>query len=54
MELRYLLAYTVWNYEFAYAPGENGRRIEEESLDLVIMKAGKLDVVFKKREGVGL
>ncbi|PMD33323.1 cytochrome P450 [Hyaloscypha variabilis F] len=54
MELRYLLAYTVWNYEFAYAPGENGRRMEEESLDLVIMKAGKLDVVFKKRESVGL
>ncbi|KAE9379978.1 cytochrome P450 [Stipitochalara longipes BDJ] len=54
MELRYLLAYTVWNYKFAYAPGENGRRMEEESVDLVILKAGKLDVVFEKREKVGL
>ena len=53
MELRYLLAYTVWNYEFSYAPGENGRRMEEESVDLVILKAGKLDVVFTRREKVG-
>jgi len=49
MELRYLLAYTVWNYKFAYAPGEGGDRMDEESVDLVILKAGKLDVVFKKR-----
>jgi cytochrome P450 family 628 len=54
MELRYLLAYTVWNYEFAYAPGETGRRMDEESVDLVILKAGKLDVVFTKRERGGL
>jgi len=54
MELRYLLAYTVWSYEFSYAPAENGRRMEEESVELVILKAGKLDVVFKKREKMGL
>lgn len=54
MELRYLLAYTVWNYEFGYAPGESGRRMIEESVDLVILKAGKLDIVFKKREKVDL
>jgi cytochrome P450 family 628 len=53
MELRYLLAYTVWNYEFAYAPGEDGRSMEEESVDLVILKPGRLDVVFMKREMVG-
>jgi cytochrome P450 family 628 len=53
MELRYLLAYTVWNYKFAYAPGESGRRMDKESVDLVILKAGKLDVVFTKRERVG-
>jgi cytochrome P450 family 628 len=54
MELRYMLAYTVWNYKFAYASGESGRRMDEESVDLVILKAGKLDVVFTKREGVSL
>jgi hypothetical protein len=54
MELRYLLAYTVWNYEFTYALGENGRRMDEESMDLVILKAGKLDVVFTEREREGL
>jgi hypothetical protein len=53
MELRYLLAYTVWNYDFTYAPGETGRRMDEESMDFVILKAGKLDVVFTKRERVG-
>ena len=54
MELRYLLAYAVWNYEFTYAPGETGRRMDEESVDLVILKAGKLDVVFTKRDSEGL
>lgn len=54
MELRFLLAYTVWNYEFAYAPGETGRRMEEESVDLVILSAGKLDVSFKKRQRAGV
>jgi len=54
MELRYLLACTVWNYEFAYSAGETGRRMDEESVDLVILKAGKLDVVFTKREREGL
>ena len=54
MELRFLLAYTVWNYKFAYAPGETGRRMEEESVDLVILSAGKLDVIFKKRARDGL
>jgi cytochrome P450 family 628 len=54
MELRYLLAYTVWNYKFEYAPSEIGRRMEEESVDLVILKAGKLDVVFTQRERVTL
>jgi hypothetical protein len=54
MELRYLLTYIVWNYEFRYAPGETGRSMDEESVDLVILKAGKLDVVFTKRGREGL
>lgn len=54
MEVRFLLAYIIWENEISYAPGEDGRRMREESVDLVILKAGKLDVVFKKREKTGV
>lgn len=49
MELRYILAYTVWNYKFSFAPDEDGRRISEDAMDLLILKAGKLDLTFTKR-----
>ena len=49
MELRMVLAETVWNYEFHFAPGETGSTIENESLDLGIYKAAPLNLVFKKR-----
>lgn len=51
MELRYLLAYTVWNYELSYAPGEEGRRMEEESVDLVILKAGSWMLCLRRGRG---
>lgn len=50
MELRIVITSTVWNYDFEFAPGEDGSTIENETLDLVILKAAKLDLVFKKRE----
>lgn len=50
MELRIIIASTVWNYDFQFAPGEDGSTIENETLDLVILKPGKLDLVFRKRE----
>lgn len=49
MELRMVLAETVWNYEFQFAPGEDGHIIENETMDLVILKAAPLHLVFKKR-----
>jgi cytochrome P450 len=49
MELRMIIASTVWNYDFEFAPGEDGSTIENETLDLVILKAAKLNLVFRKR-----
>lgn len=49
MELRMVLANTVWNYDFEFAPNEDGRTIETETLDLIILKAARLDLVFRKR-----
>lgn len=49
MELRMILSSTVWNYDFEFAPGEDGSTIENDTLDLAILKAAKLDLVFKKR-----
>jgi cytochrome P450 family 628 len=50
LEARMVLAHTVWNYEMEFAPGENGSRIINETIDIVILKAGQLDLVFRKRE----
>jgi cytochrome P450 len=49
MELRMVLASTVWNYDFEFAPYEDGSAIENKTLDLIILKAAKLDLVFQKR-----
>jgi cytochrome P450 family 628 len=50
MELRMVISSTIWNYDFEFAPSEDGSTIENDTLDLVILKAGKLDLVFKKRD----
>ncbi|KAH8821374.1 cytochrome P450 [Xylogone sp. PMI_703] len=49
MELRMVLAETIWNYDVCFAPGEDGRGIEEKSMDLVINKPAPLFLSFKKR-----
>lgn len=47
--LRLVLSYTVLNYRFEFAPGEDGSAIHREAKDNLILKAGPLNVVFAKR-----
>lgn len=47
--LRLVLSYTVYNYRFVFAPGEDGSAIYREAKDNLILKAGPLNVVFSKR-----
>ncbi|KAK5651342.1 hypothetical protein OQA88_12575 [Cercophora sp. LCS_1] len=47
--LRLVLSYTVLNYRFEFAPGEDGSAIHREAKDNLILKAGPLNVVFSKR-----
>ena len=49
MELRMVIASTVWRYSVSFAPGEDGSTIEKETLDLMFLKAGKLELVFEKK-----
>ncbi len=45
--LRLTIAYTLWNYDFRFAPYEDGSR--SEGKNQVILKAGPVDCVFTKR-----
>ncbi|KAL7908177.1 cytochrome P450 [Trichoderma velutinum] len=47
--LRSVLAYTVWYYDFEFAPGEDGLAIHRDSIDASILKPGKLECVFTQR-----
>ncbi|OHF00837.1 L-ornithine-N5-monooxygenase [Colletotrichum orchidophilum] len=47
--LRLTIAYTLWNYDFQFAPGEYGKTFEEEAKFQLIVKPAKLDCVFTKR-----
>lgn len=47
--LRFTIAYTVWNYDFKFAPGEDGTSIHREMVNQAILKAGPLQCVFNKR-----
>ena len=51
MEMRLVIALTLWKYDFALAPGEDGKGIFDDTLDLMILKPGKLNLVFTKRRG---
>lgn len=44
------VAYTLYNYDFEFAPGEDGGRFERDEKWEVILKPGRLDCVFTKRE----
>lgn len=50
MELRMILAETVWNYDFEFAPGEDGSTIQNESIDMIILRAAPLFINFTKRQ----
>lgn len=45
--LRVVIAHTVWNYDFEFAPGEDGHGILDKSRNQIIMKAGPLFLTFK-------
>ncbi|KAM0261045.1 hypothetical protein ACHAQJ_002484 [Trichoderma viride] len=47
--MRFVLAYTVWYYDFQFAPGEDGTAIHRDSVNQLILKAGKLECVFSQR-----
>ncbi|KAK0671599.1 putative cytochrome P450 E-class, group I [Cercophora samala] len=49
--VRLILAYTVYNYTWDFAPGEDGRRIYSESRDNLISKAGPFKACFTPRAG---
>lgn len=47
--VRFVLAYTVWNYDFEFAPGEDGVAIHRDAVNQLIIKAGHLNCVFHAR-----
>ncbi|KAK4663162.1 hypothetical protein QC763_0095720 [Podospora pseudopauciseta] len=47
--LRLVMAYTVYNYTWEKAPGEDGKRIRTESKDNLILMAGPFEAVFLPR-----
>ncbi|TEA18151.1 Cytochrome P450 monooxygenase orf5 [Colletotrichum sidae] len=48
--LRLTIAYTLWNYDFRLAPGTDGTTIEKDARFQLIVKPGKLECVFNRRE----
>ncbi|KAF6830293.1 L-ornithine-N5-monooxygenase [Colletotrichum plurivorum] len=50
--LRLTIAYTLWNYDFEFAPGEDGRTFENQAKFQLIVKPAKLECVFRKRTEV--
>ncbi|KAK5991698.1 Cytochrome P450 monooxygenase orf5 [Cladobotryum mycophilum] len=48
--MRFALAYTVLNYDFEFAPGEDGTALHLQAANQLILKAGPLKCVFHKRE----
>jgi len=50
MILRLLISYTVYNYRFRYAPGEDGKAIVDEAQNHLVLTAGPLHLVFDKRD----
>ena len=51
MELRTLTAELILKYDVAFAPGEDGSKLLNESIDHFTMTLGKLDLVFTPVSG---
>ncbi|KAB5559532.1 cytochrome P450 [Coniochaeta sp. 2T2.1] len=49
MLMRFMVAYTLTEYDFEFAPGEDGTAIIRDSVDVTLVKPGKLNLCFRKR-----
>jgi hypothetical protein len=49
MLMRFVVAYTITEYDFEFAPGEDGTAIGRDQVNLTLLKPGKLNLSFKKR-----
>lgn len=48
-EMRFVLALLASKYEIGYAPGEDGRAVEEDAVDQFTAAPGELRLVFRRR-----
>jgi hypothetical protein len=49
MLMRLVVAYTLIEYDFDFAPGEDGTTIIRDTRDSTLVKPGKLYLRFSKR-----
>ena len=49
MEIRAVVAQLLMDFDVAFAPGEDGRRMETETRDYVVMQCGSMQLSFKSR-----
>lgn len=49
MELRLLTAQLVTTFDVSFAPGEDGSRLLEKTMDHFTLGMGQLDLIMKKR-----
>lgn len=49
MLMRFIVAYTLTEYDFDFAPGEDGTAILRDTINVTMVKPGKLNLCFKKR-----
>lgn len=47
--MRFIVAYTLHEYDFDFAPGEDGTAIIRDTVNVTIVKPGKLSLSFNKR-----
>jgi hypothetical protein len=50
MLIRAVLANTVWHYDMEFAPGERGNDVHDLARNNLILKAGPLKCVFRRRD----
>ena len=49
-ELRFVTALLASKYDISFPPGEDGRSVEEDTLDQFVSNPGELRVVFRARQ----
>lgn len=50
MEVRLVIAHTVYRYKLSFAPGEDGSSMEADAIDISLMRPGRCDLCFQKRD----